>query len=429
MDNQNNNNKSKLIIVIAVLFVVCVFAVLVFSGIIDLAKITEGEPTTDAYEGFVSDSYASNVSATETKVLPYLKTEIEDIFYTMDTSGNVKFYKFENNNFTKVEASGSYNTSVVLSETEISAEITYYESDSSICGYGLYTAEEDVYTLYPYAFFYLRNYGENYSGGNSKSCLLFVDTTQEDFYCNDKIYDESFIFKFSDSTTKRSISEASRTVGINGAKRADYFLVNDITAQNSTTNQLFFSGRFYAESDTTVDIMRTGGSGNNTDNIRVAKDVLGYWLYNNGKDITYVKTNESGNVVVEKFNWSSEKTETVKTFAGVNENEILVSGNYMYIINKNIIYDLINDTEVSLSYNKAKDLVADTFVADGESIFIRGTVKSQYPVIIMANGKTGSVSFSYANELFSNAVNPVVLSNGQYMFTVETVDGYSYYIF
>ena len=429
MDNQNNNSKNKLVIIICVLAIVCVFATLVFSGVIDLSKITQEEPTTDEYEGFISESYVADITLTGTKNLPYLTTEIENIFYSMDTEGNVKFYKFENNAFTTVEASGTYNASVVLSETTISADITYYETDDAICGYGLYTAEEGVYTLYPYAFFYLRSYGDDYSGKNSTSCLLFIDTTQEDFYSNDKIYDESFTFKFSDSSTKRSISEASRTVGINGAKRADYFLVNDTTAANSVASQLFFSGRFYAESDTTVDIMRTGGSGNNTDNIRIAKDVFCYWLYNDGSDLIYVKSDENNNVIVEKFNWKSGKAETVKTFDGVSKNEIIISGNYMYVIDKNIIYNLINDTEATLAYDKRNAFVADTFVADGENVFIRGCVKSQYPVVIMANGEDGKVLSSYANDIFCDVVNPVVLSNGQFMFTVETVDGYSYYIF
>lgn len=426
--NNKNNGKNKLIILICILAVVCVFAGLVFSGVIDLSKITNDETTTDEYEGFISDSYAADITATATKSLPYLKTEIENIFYTMDAEGSVKFYKFENNTFTEVESSGSYNTSVVLSETTISADITYYKTDDEICGYGLYTAEEDVYTLYPYAFFYLRNYGDNYTGSNSSSCLLFVDTTQEDFYSNNKVFDESFTFKFSDSTSKRSISEASRTVGINGAKRADYFLVSDVTADNSVSNQLFFSGRFYAESDTTVDIMRTGGSGNNTDNVRIAKNVLGYWLHNDGTELTYVTEDESGNVTVRKFNWKAETAETVKVFDGVSKDDILLSGNYMYVNGKNIIYNLVNCTETTLSYSKANAFVADAFVSDGENIFMRGYVKSAYPVIIMANGETGEVAASYANDVFSKAVNPVVLSSGQVMFTVESAEGYSYFI-
>ncbi|MBQ8210884.1 MAG: hypothetical protein IJZ35_09915 [Clostridia bacterium] len=427
--NNENKSKNKLIIIICVLALVCVFAVLVFSGIFDLSKITGDESTTEEYEGLISDSYVADISATATQSLPYLKTDIENIFYTIDADGNVKFYKLENNTFTQVDATGTYSTSVVLSEMKISADITYYKTDEKICGYGVYTADENVYTLYPYAFFCLRSYGENYEGSSSSSCLLLIDTTQEDFYSNDKIFEESFTFKFSDSSASRSISEASRTVGISGAKRDDYFFINDTTVENSVANQLFFSGRYYAESDTKVDIMRTGGSGNNTDNIRIAKNVLGYWLYNDGTDLTYVTEDESGNVAVQKYNWKSQTAETVKIFEGVSKDKILLSGNYMYVNGKNIIYNLVDNTESSLAYGKANALVADTFVADGENILIRGYVNNEYPVVIIANGETGKVSSSYANNIFRDAVNPVVLENGQFMFTTENTEGYSYYLF
>lgn len=423
----DKKNKTKLIVAIIALVAVCLFAGLVFSGVIDLAKITE-EETTDPYEGFISDSYTYDITATQSNSLPYLKTNIENIFYTMDADGGVKFYKLADNAFTQVDSTGVYTTSVVLSETKITADITYYKDGDEICGYGV-SVNDDGYTLYPYVLFCLRSYGEDYTGSSSSSCLLLIDTTQEDFYSNDKIFEESFVFKYSDSSATRSISEASRTVGISGAKRDDYFLINDITVENSVANQLFFSGRFYKESDATVDIMRTGGSGNNTDNIRVAQNVLEYWLYNDGTDITYITVDESGNVVVEKLNWKTENTETVKTFEGVTKDDILVDGDYMYINGKNIIYNLVNNTQATLAYGKANALKADTIVSDGENIFIRGYVKEQYPVGIIANGETGKVSGSYANEIFKNAVNPVVLSNGQLMFTVEASNLYTYYVF
>ncbi len=423
------DKKNKLIIVISALVVVCVFAGLVFSGIIDLAKITGEEETTDTYDGFISDSYTYDISATGDKYLPYLKTNIENIFYTMNTDGVVNFFELKANTFNPIEATGKYTASVVLSETKISADITYYQKGDEICGYGIHVAEEGVYTLYPYALFCLRNYDENYSGKSSSSCLLLIDTTQKDFYSNNKIYEESFIFKYSDSSTSRSISEASRTVGISGAKRDDYFLINDITVENSVANQLFFSGRFYKESDNTVDIMRTGGSGNQTDNIRVAKDVLGYWLYNDGTDLTYVTVDENGNVAVQKLNWKSGDVKNIKTFDGVSRNNILISGNYMYINGKNIVYNLVNDTQTSLSYSKADALIIDAFVAEGENIFIRGYVKEQYPVGIIANGESGKVAVSYANEFFKDVVNPVILANAQLMLTEQTSDGYSFYLF
>ena len=428
--NNDNKRNGRLIAVICALALACVFAILVFSGIIDLNKITAEETPTDPFDGFMSESYADNIKMKDSNNLPYLKTDIENIFYTIDVNGAVKFYKFEDAAFKAVDATGTYSTSVKLSETYISADITYYKSDDKICGFGLYTTDdENAYTLYPYAFFCLRNYGSEYKGSNSSTCLLLVDTTQEDFYSNNKIYEESFKFKFSDSSVTRSISEASRTVGINGAKRDDYFAINDTTVNNSYEHQLFFSGRYYAESDTKVDIMRTGGRGNNTDNIRVVKDALCYWLHNDGKNLIYISADSNENVIVSKYEWSSGNTETIKTFDGVKRDDILVSGNYMYVISKNVIYNLIEDKDISLSYNKINELVVDSFTVNNDKLFICGFVNDLYPVVIFADGLTGNVTASYANELFKNIANPVVFDNDNFMFTVENIDGYDFYLF
>lgn len=422
------DNKKKLTIIIAVLAVVCVFAVLVFSGVLSGDGFFGEEETTEGDILSASDEYMNYIKTNGKNDLPYLSTDIENIFYTMSTEGDVKFYSFADNTFTPVDASGTYDVSVVMSEQDVSTTVTYYEKDGVISGYGLYTGKTDSFDLYPYAFFRLTNYGEDYDKAYSTSCLLLVDTTEDDFYSNEKIYEEPFIFKYSDSSCTRMLSEANRTVGMDGTKRSDYSLMNDAVIDGSVEHQLFFSGRQYAEADAKVDLLRSGGSGNNVDNVRLAQDVLGYWAKYVEDSIMYITVDESENVIIVKYDTDSEEASTVKTFDGVKRDDILVYGDYLYIISKNMLYSLLEDKEISLAYNNASSFRADMFVCNGETFVVRGYTDNRYPCIITAAVENGTVKNSYSNEFFRNVVNPVLVGDNV-MFTVQENGSFGYYIF
>lgn len=423
------DNKKKLTIIIAILAVVCVFAVLVFSGILSGDKFFGGEEeTTDGDSISASEDYMQYVKANGKNNLPYLSTDIENIYFTISTDGEVKFYSFADNNFTPVDATGTYDVSVTMSEQDVSTTVTYYEKDGVISGYGLYTGKTDSFDLYPYAFFRLTNYGENYDKAYSTSCLLLVDITADDFYSNEKVYEEPFIFKFSDASCSRMLSEANRTVGMDGTKRSDYSLLNDAVIDGSTDHQLFFSGRQYAEADEKVDLFRSGGSGNNVDNIRLVHDVLGNWAKYVDDSIMYISVNENEDVIVAKYDTDSKESETVKKFDGVKRDGIIVSGDYLYIINTNIVYSLLEDKEISLSYDKANALRVDMFICNGETFVVRGYVDGRYPCMISADVATGSVKTVYTNDFFRYIVNPG-FAGENILVSVQANENFSYYIF
>lgn len=419
------DNKKKLTIVLAVLAVVLVFAVLVFSGVIDFNKFGGNEPSTDASDSVGSDAYKADMTSLGTSSQPYLPTNIQDIYYSVSQDGSVSFFKYENKAFTPVEASGTYTATVTLSEMKVSADISYYQDGGKITGFGLYTAKNGENNLTPYAFFRLTNYGGHYDGRSSKSCLLLIDTTADDFYSSDKIYEESFIFNYADSSTSRSLSEANRTVGMNGAKRSDYFVINDTVINHSYKNQLFFSGRQYAEDDPRVDLLRSGGSGNNTDNINIAKDVLCNWVKQNEDGIFYLTVDEDENVILVKTDSDGGSNETVKTFEGVKRDDILVSGDCVYIISKNVVYDTENDTETSVDV-KAADFKADAFVTDGKKIAVRGYTGKLYPTLIISSD--GTIK-EYTNEFFRSIVNIVIASDGSVMTATESNGTFTTYAF
>lgn len=419
------DNKKKLTVAIALLAVVCVFAVLVFSGIIDFGKPANEEPSTDDNSQVSSDVF--NYKATGSGASPYLSTPVDRIYYTITTDGDVSFFRFENNGFTPVEATGTYTTTVTLSEEKISTDITYFKSDEGICGYGLYTVTDGTYTLNPYAFFYLRDYGEDYEGASSSGCMLFVDTTEDDFYADDKVYEESFFFKYEGATATRSLAEASRTIGLNGAKRNDYFVITDKVVDGSVDRQLFISGRFYSEFDTTEDLFRSGGSGNNTDNIRLAKNVLGRWAEYTDAGIKYITVNENGDVVVRVLDEDSDETTDIKTFDNVKSDDILISGDYIYVISQNKLYSIDDDKEIGIKLTSS-DFKADMFCVDDGVVFLRGYEEKAYATMVIASAETGDVRTACRNELCRSFVSPSIV-DGQIVVNVQKDLQFSYYIF
>ncbi len=417
------DNKKKLTIIIAVLAVVCFFAVLVFSGVIDFGSIGSEETSTDEADANLdTDEYPLSLSALVQSDVSYLETNIDGIFYTMTEDGTVTFYSYDStaNSFTETAATGTYDVTVEMSEQSISATVTYYKDGTDIAGYGLYTGSEGEYNLYSYAFFRLTNYGADYSS-SSDGCLLLVDTTEDDFYSNDKVYEEPFAFYYSSQSATRLLSEANRTVGLDGTKRADYSMLNDVVINASHSQMLFFSGRHYSEDDERVDLLRSGGSGNNVDNVLLISDVLGYWIEYTDEGIKYISVDDSDNVFVGLYNMSSDTTETLKTFEGITRDDVLVSNGYIYIISTNTVYSIDGDTEVTLVYDNVSGLEVDLFKATADVFVVRGYVNTNSPVFISASTSTGSVIKSFCNSDFANLVNPVITDVSGAMFTI--VDG------
>lgn len=414
---------------LALLALICVGAVLFFSGALNFEQTDDAEKTTEAEVVYSSQDYVADIKAQGENELPYLKTDIPNIYYTISDSGEVKFYKFADNTFAAVESSGTYDVSVKISHQTVDASVTYYEEEGVISGYGLYTGQTSGYDHYPYAFFRLTNFGENIKGVASSSYLLLIDTTEEDFYSNDKIFEEPFIFKPDSDTSKSYLSVKNRTIGVNGSMRSDYTLLNDTVIHGDTEYQLFFSGRHYSEVDERVDLLRSGGRGNNLDNVRLVKDVIGYWVKYVDSSIMYLAVDENENVTVNKYNPSSEKSETIKTLDGVKKSDILVSGDYLYAVSTNTVYSLLEDTEAKLQYENASIFTADMFECNGETFIVKGTVDGKYPVCVAASVTDGSVSAAYENEVFGKVINPEFLSDGNMMLTVQENGKYSYYIF
>lgn len=404
-------NKKAVTAAIAVLAVVCVFTFLVLGGVI---KLNPKEPESGSESGgYDTSAYLSDVKyQSETGDKIYLPTFIDGIYYTADTSGNIKFYDFneETDTFTERAADGTYDVSVKMSEQTIKAEVSYVKADGQTAGYGLYTptitGETD--SIYRYVFFAVTDMPSGM--GSSSDLLLLADSTENNFRNAEKLYGDQFSFDPDKGSAERIYSEANRYVGSDGTKRADYAVVTDYILKNELDNSLFISGRHYAEDEDKYDLMKAGGSGNNVDNVLVEENVVGRFVKATDDGILYLTEDSDSNVVLKKV----DSDEAVKTFE-CKRDDILVSGDYFFL--NNSVYSVSDDTTVELKGDFLSNFKPDMFACSGKTAFLRGYIDENNPAIVIADMTTGECRY-YVNDIFMSIVNPEILSDSTVMYTV-----------
>ena len=411
--------------------VVVLLAVLVMVGVFlrdDIRQVFTGDEGTTAPPAIATDSdgYVMMVKGSVDNAEPMLKTDIEDLYYTMARDGSVSFYQVKGTQITQVPESGTFEVTVTCTNQEIPASVHYYTAeDGTVTGYGLFTTENsdaEVY-IYDYAFFRLMNLPASYT--EDGAYLVLVDTTKEDFYSNDKVYEENFIYRIESGETENILSTDNRAYDNTGAARADYSMLTEDAVHRCGENFLFFSARQYHlyTEDQNMDIYMAGGSGNNRDNNRYIQDVVDF----------YFNFDEEGRVVCLKRNGENgfriiavaDGTENViKDFEGDYHENYLRSGDWL--LNKNTLemYNIMTAQSVTLSVSNTNGFAPDLFVTDGTNVFMRGLSNNMAAIVL---GKTDSACGCYYNDMFARVFAPAVLSDGSVMVSVSAdLEGSSY---
>ncbi|MBQ6117804.1 MAG: hypothetical protein IJK98_01105, partial [Clostridia bacterium] len=177
-------------IILSVLLVVLIgVGVITVTGVFDINKLVRQHEEANNEE--LLSTYEDVFLPMTGENSPLLKTDVENIYYAMDTQGNVNFYQAENGGLTMIEESGSFEVKAPCSGQEIPAVIHYIELPERTIGYGLYTNTlyDGVY-LYDYAFFKVTDMVPAFAGESDLLMLLDVDKSR--FYQDDKVFSEAF---------------------------------------------------------------------------------------------------------------------------------------------------------------------------------------------------------------------------------------------
>lgn len=420
----------------ALLAVLIAVAVVTVTGVVDINRIikeaqeneTSGQPSADTVEDIFS-TYSS-------AGLPLLKTDVENVFYTMNKAGEVGFYKVKNGGIERIDGVESFDVTVTCSGQKLPVTVYYIEVDGKTLGYGLFTNENhpDVF-LYDYAFFKLTNQFDAYD--SRSELLLLADIEKDRFYDENKIYSESF-YLYKSHETKNFLNEDQRIVDLNARLRADYKMFTDDILHQDSGKILFFSSRFYNDygHSEKVDIFISGGYGENVDNNRYVTDIasLDFWETEDG--IVYFVNKESADdndeAAVSAFSlmsYDGKNQEEIISFEGSVKEDFLISGSSLLNISTGAIYDILTGDTKTFDYSEFEvSFTPDLFKMseDGRFCLLRGKSNLGKPSLGIMDMKTGAVA-TYTDNVFGHIASMQVLNDGTVVLSLaasETAEAY-----
>ena len=116
--------------------IVAVLALLMLGGALYLKSTADGSSQGSAKSEEKAELSAITLSQKEIQI-PYMKTDISSVVYTVDTAGTVQFYEFKGKSYDPIDPTGTMDVTVSLSGQQIPAKIYYVERDGVLTGYGV----------------------------------------------------------------------------------------------------------------------------------------------------------------------------------------------------------------------------------------------------------------------------------------------------
>ncbi len=252
--------------------------------------IKEKEPIAYSYEQS-EYTMSANLSVKGADGEIYLPTDFENLYYTADLKGSVKFYEYSGGQMVASSlAVKQLKVTLAATYEKIPVTVNYVEKDGKACGYGVFTSEmsADV-DVYSYAFAKLTakpsGYGEGY--------LILADFDKNNFCKADKIYSEIYNLDLASGKTSTYVSNNTRLIDKNGSFRQDWTMLTDDFIKNLGGAKYFISSRYYNESEKgkRADIMELSNAYRPK---VVVEDILGMWFVNDANGMHYLRKTENG---------------------------------------------------------------------------------------------------------------------------------------
>lgn len=321
------------------------------------------EPEQPAVDPNAAANYQALSEISESTDYPLLPTDFDGIFYTANPNGVFDFYSYQNGAFEQLEASGTVEATVSLSDQNIPAKIYYLERDGRVDGYGLFTTaiSDAPVAIYDYVFFRVKTMPDAFSG----DALLLLDTKKEDFYRPEKVYEEAYKLDLSSGETDVFLLQKSRTIGENGGSRADFTLLTDALVDNAGSRLLFFTGRYYAASSEKRDVMFRTGS-RQTHGFANADY---YYARSTDEGIVFLRKTEAG---FNAMRYQDGEENVLREFTGAFGTDYLLSGDTL-IGRDGMVYNLATGQESRFTAPGLTALAAAALSPEGNRIVLAGT--------------------------------------------------------
>ncbi len=339
-------NKALTIICIALAVITAISGVVFFISMKDDAP-DAGNSSTKAPEpvefSVDGSAYSAAVSVKGANGEIFLPTDFENVYYTANLSGDIKFYEYSGGgmNASALEVK-SVKANLKASRETIPVTVKYIEKDGKACGFGVFTADMDKdVDAYDYAFVKLTAKPSGYGSGY----LLLADFDKDNFYKTDKLYSEIYNFDLAKGTASTYVSNNTRLIDKNGTFRQDWTILTDDFIGNLGGAKYFLSSRYYNENDKgkRADVMELSNAYRPK---IVVEDILGVWFVNDANGMHYLRKTENGFANVYK---AGGKETVLTKFEGDWETDYLQSGKYLINKKSLAMIDLLTGSSKTLS--------------------------------------------------------------------------------
>ena len=342
-------------------------------------KDLAGRSTADRNTEFLSKSLI-----TAEDEVPYLKTDIDGLYYTANFNGEIDFYRFNGKEFKRVRTSDTIK--VKLPETKKEVNIYFAKFNSETVGIGVYSDKKDK--EFPYAFIKVINNDitENYD------YIAFVDKSIADYYKHDKVYEGAFAF-----SKKNSEVEQIFDFDENSA----YIPVNLITERKD--------GFYFFKKNTDKDgyglYLQTTISGKE---VTISENIiLPYAFCKDGNLLlleyadTYRDTLKlAGDTSFILSQVTGIKTDFAKEF-NRDPSEYIVKGNYIFNPIEKTLYDVLADTEQTINADISLSGIEDFTLSEGAAkIALTGSMGTENDKLFFYEFATDRINLVGGNDIF-----------------------------
>lgn len=390
----NKKQKIVLIILSAVLVISAVFAGLCFNEKF-LGKITGSIDVTDG-------ASFSDIKKTEFQTdYPLVQSEKPGLFYEIYPDGTVKFYDYNDGEFTENTGAQKKTVNLTCSYQSVSVDVYYLKTDVGTVGYGVYTSQQKSDTkLFSYVFVRLIDCPEAYSKYAKTSYLIFTDMDAEDAYKTNKTYSDIYTCNLENGKTTLVISQRDRLVQSDGTMDEGWTIYTDVQLNSMNKCELFASDRVYDDRDSepTYDFMTVSNS--NSMNKSSAATVVGSpcpTVIEKDTDY-YCLINTDTGFILSK---NGDKKNPLASFDGSFDNYIVCGKWLLDRANMNFV-DFTSGEQISVKKANFKDCSGFIANSDGDkfAVFCPGEKQS----VIMYDTSAGTEKIVSGSDIYNSGI-------------------------
>ena len=251
------------------------------------------------------------LSKTTTK-MPYMPTDIPNVFYMADAAGNVTYYTWNGTEFLQTEPTATLDFTITLSGQNIKVHLPYIEKNGVLTGVGLFTANQNQENVYIYNFimFKIKNLPAAYQ--KDGHCLLLMHTDNTQAYFAKADWEQAFILNMKNGTVQDFLNDRSQMVGGDGGIRRSQYVICEEALTSTSAKIPFASYRAVDENgDKQLNIYTKGGKNGRDDVLTVENTMSSYIKPLEGDAFSFLRGTDTG-LMVMRYENGAEKC--VKSF-------------------------------------------------------------------------------------------------------------------